>query len=76
MQHAANLKTSTLLQGIYDVLTDYQWHTTKEIADRTGCEVTSTRISEIRRNNIKIDCEYVGQTDKGNKIYRYRMLIF
>lgn len=73
MQHAANLDKSKMLQAILIVLVDCQWHSTKEIADKTGCVVVSTRISELRRNDIKIDCKYVGKTDKGNKIYQYRI---
>ena len=75
-QHAADLDKSNMLKAIYNVLSDYDWHTTREIAERTGCVVVSTRISEIRRNDIKIDCRYVGRSSKGNKIYQYRMLAF
>ncbi len=73
MQHAADLKTSNRLKEIYNILLDYQWHTTKEIGDKTGCECVSTTISEIRKNDIKIACEYVGRTEKGNKIYQYKI---
>lgn len=85
MQHAAKLNNSPMLQSICKILSDWQWHTTKEIADKTGCVCVSTRISELKRNIVhsifvndvmvkQIKCRYVGKTNKGNKIYQYRML--
>lgn len=75
MQHAADLNKSPMLKSIYNILSDLQWHTTKDLADKTGCVVVSTRISELRRNYVNIACQYVGKTDRGNKIYQYKMIV-
>ena len=76
--HAANLATSKMLQLIHSILLDYQPHTTKEIADKTGCECVGTRIQELKHpmNGLRIECNYKGMTEKRNKIYEYQLLSF
>lgn len=74
--HAGNLETSKMLQAIHGVLLDYQPHSTKEIADKTGCVSVGTRISELRVNNLNIKCAYKGKTENGNKVFQYQLLPF
>lgn len=76
--HAANLSTSLMLQEIHSVLLDYQPHSTKEIADKTGCECVGTRIQELKhpKNGLRISCVYKGMTEKRNKVFEYQLLPF
>ena len=74
--HAGNLKSSRMLQAIHEVLLDYQPHSTKEIADKTGCLAVGTRISELRHGGLRVGCVYKRKTENGNKIYEYQLLPF
>ena len=76
--HAGNLESSKMLQSIYEVLLDCQPHSTREIADKTGCVAVGTRISELRNGlqRKRILCSYKGRTDTGNRIYEYQLLPF
>ena len=76
--HAGNLESSIMLQRIHGILLDHQPHSTKEIADRTGCVAVGTRISELRNGlqRKRILCSYKGRTDTGNRIYEYQLLPF
>lgn len=69
--HAGNIEKCDRLQKIFTVLADYQWHTNREIFDRTGVHAYSTGISEIRHNGYPVESRAV----KGQRgLHEYRML--
>lgn len=74
--HAAQLNNSKMLQSIYSLLSDNQPHSTREIADKTGCVSVGTRISELRHGGLRIGCVYKGKTGSGNKVFEYLLLPF
>ena len=76
MIHAARLDRSPALQRIMAILSDYEPHTSLEIANRAQSVCVGTRISELRSSvNGKIiisDC--IGKNENGSTVYSYKLL--
>lgn len=74
MNHHARLETSLPLQRIKEALLDGQWHTSLELAIKTGTVCIGARCAELRSNGLDIECRYKGKSASGNKIYEYRLV--
>ena len=69
--HARTLENSPRLQQTLGVLSDGKRHTSAEIRNITKSVCVGTDISELRHNGKTIECQLVGKTDEGNKVYEY-----
>lgn len=70
--HFSKIENSVMLQRTLERLRIGP-ATTLEIAQYTGSTRPSSDISELRANGFTIDCEYVGKSEAGRKIYRYTL---
>lgn len=66
--HSGNLSTSARLQATLAVLSDHQWHTTRDIRLVTDSEAVHSDMAGLAANGILYDCEPCG-----GKKYRYRL---
>ena len=67
--HFGSLATSKRLQDTLAVLSDGEWHTTREIRLITNSEAVHSDCAGLRFNGITVECEPCG-----DKKYRYRMV--
>jgi len=65
--NAARLEKSVRLLRVLGVLSDRQWHTTRDIVHEADVCAVNSIISELRANGIDIECECAG---KGRFQYR------
>lgn len=69
--NAGNIERCERLQRILFVLSDFRWHSNRELLESTGVHAYSTAVSELRANGFPILCRPV----KGARgMYEYRML--
>lgn len=66
--NAGKLETSDRLQKLFTAIKDRKWHSTYELMLKTRLCAVGSAISELRRNDIIIDCRCVGQ---GKYEYKY-----
>ena len=71
--HFARIETSQRLQELVKVLEDGLWHSTLEIARRTGSVACHSDLHELRQNGFLVEQRYNGQTPSGRRISEYRM---
>lgn len=72
--HAATLE-SPRLKKVWNALKDHpEGLTTMAIILLTGVCAVSAIISELRKCGIPIECEYIGRTDKGASVFRYKLV--
>lgn len=69
--HYARLDKSARLQKFANLLSDGKRHSTREIIRLTEICAVNSAASELRRNNVPVECEYVGTTADGNRVYEY-----
>lgn len=69
MRHAANLATSERLQRVLALLSDGDWHSTRDIQNQAFVCAVGECASELRApiNNIPVECKFID----GN--YHYRL---
>lgn len=72
--HARTIANSPRLQQTLAILADGLPHTSKDIRDITKSVCVGTDISELRYNGKVIECQLMGKTDEGNKVYEYRLI--
>jgi len=70
--HAARLETSPRLKSVMAALWDGEWHSTMELAMRTGGCAIHSDIAELRANGIEIESRYEGVSANGRRVYAYR----
>lgn len=68
MIHAANIDKSKRLQKFIGFLGTGEWRTTREIIEATGICAVSAVASEVRANQIAVDCKCVKRG-----VYAYRL---
>ncbi len=71
----AKLYSSTRLQIIMAILSDGQWHTTWDLAEKSAArgwrnQAVSATVKEIRDNGIAIACRRVKDADQPTWEYR------
>lgn len=67
--HYARIDRSPRLQRAMRLLSDGQWHTTRDIVMGAEVMAVNSAMSELRRNGLHIECEL----DSGRRgVYRYR----
>lgn len=69
--HYARLDNSPRLQRFANLLADGRRHSTRDVIRATGICAVNSAASELRCNDVQVECEYVGITENGNKIYEY-----
>lgn len=67
MNHA-NADRSIRLQRFLGVLSDGQWHGTREIVMAAEIMAVNSAAAEVRANGIQVDCRCIGRG-----IYQYRL---
>jgi len=72
--HYAKLSESKRLQRVMNLLSDFKAHSTLDIIQRAGICAVNSAISELRANNIPVECKYVRRTEDGNSVFEYRLL--
>jgi hypothetical protein len=71
--HHAKLEKSTVLQKTLELLKRTE-PTTIQIAEYTGSTRASSDVSELRHNGFNILATYVGLSDNGRKVHRYKLI--
>lgn len=71
--HHAKLENSPRLQRVLKVLQGGGWYSTMEIATRSRNVATSTSISELKSNGIKIERRRESKKD-GTQVHYYRLV--
>lgn len=66
--HAADIHKSARLQRVYSMLSDGQWHSTREIQNMADICNPNTAKAELLENGCKVECEQRG------KYFYYRMI--
>lgn len=69
--HYAKLSESKRLQRLAALLADGRRYSTRDIISATGICAVNSAASELRANNLPVECEYVGTNENGNRIYEY-----
>lgn len=73
--HQESIATSKRLQRVIQALKDYpEGLTTREIMLLADVCAVSAVISELRAEGFNITCEYIGRTDKGASVFRYKLV--
>jgi len=72
--HAADINKSVMLRRILEGMADGLFHSTREIANATGCCCVSSRIQELKANGYNVECAYSHTTEDRNRVYKYRLL--
>lgn len=67
--HAASIDRSHRLQRVLGVLSDYEWHGTREIVRAADVCACNSIIAELRANAFKIETRCIG---RGR--YEYRLI--
>lgn len=73
--HAATISNSGRLQAVLAYLRAKgdEGATTRQLIAATGCCAINSIVAELRAGGIAVECDYEGTTDKGARIYRYRL---
>ena len=66
--HAAKIDKSKRLQRIRKILSDHKPHSSMELIRRAKTVAIATDVSEIRHNNIDIQCK------RNGNVWYYRMI--
>lgn len=53
--HCAKIENSSRLQRLLVFLSDFNWHTNREIFEKTGIHAYSTACSELRHNGFPVE---------------------
>lgn len=70
--HHAKVEKSSVLQKTLDLLMRTE-PTTIQIAEYTGSTRASSDVSELRANGFNILATYIGLSENGRKIHRYKL---
>ena len=72
--HQASIATSKRLQRVIQALKDYpNGLTTKEIILLADVCAVSACVSELRAEGVDVTCEYIGRTERGASVFRYKL---
>jgi len=68
--HFAKIDKSPRLQRLLALLKEGP-RTTREIQELAEVRAVSASVTELRRNGYIIDCDYVGKSERGERVFRY-----
>jgi hypothetical protein len=69
--HYARLDRSPRLQRLLSLLSSGAHYTTREVIVATGICAVNSAASELRRNDVDVQCVFRGLTDTGERVYEY-----
>ena len=74
--HAGKVESSDRLQRVLALLRarGSKGATTRDILEVAHVCAVNSIIAELRVNGFHIDCQYVGRTEEGGRIYRYTLV--
>ena len=64
----------TQCEHIILALSDGKWHGTKSLYEQSGALAVHSRMSDLRKKNVAIECEPDPATPKGKCWWRYRLM--
>lgn len=68
--HFARVDKSPRLQRLLSLLQQSP-RTTREIQELAEVRAVSASVTELRRNGYIIDCDYVGKSERGERVFLY-----
>lgn len=71
--HAAKIINSTRLQRIYNLLSDGEEHSTREIVHKCNVCAVNSAVSELRANGVNIVCRQ-RPSRNGRRHWTYQLL--
>jgi ribosomal protein S8 len=74
MRHLGTIKTSKAQQRVLQTLSDGNYYTSFELCLKAEVTNPSGVISELRAQGFHIITEYVGESERGARVWRYRWL--
>ena len=71
--HHANIQRSERLRRVLAALSSGQWITTMALGYAAKSTRPSSDVSELRHSGVEVDCEYVGPSETGARVHKYRL---
>ena len=73
MMHAARIERSERLQRVHGLLSDGEWHSTRDIMREADVCAVNSVAAELRENGFYIEGKWSKDPITGRRIFLYRM---
>jgi hypothetical protein len=68
------MTTPLCLQNALRALGDGGWHGSLKLAEQLHTPAVGSTMADLRKKGYTVECEYVGRSKTGAKLYKYRLI--